>query len=183
LGGAAAGLMAVVAACGEGTQLPDPTTENAIDTVTIYALNGTAIGTESAFDIVVGLARRPELHQEYDFAFDIDSANRAILLPGNLSGLPSSAGLQVSSTSFDEIVRAPLDEYVSDTALVVQMGMVFLGRSRSSTTFCSAYVGSIPRYAKFEVIELDLAARTVTLEFLANLNCGYRDLLPGLPEN
>ena len=183
LGGAAAALVAVAAGCSGGTQLPDPSTENVVDTVTIYALNGTAIGTASAFNIVVGLAARPELQEEYDFAFDIDSANRALLLPGNLSGRPSSAGLQQSSTAFESIVRAPLDDYVTDTALVVQTGTVFIGRSRSTDTFCSVYVGAIPRYAKFEVLELDLAARTVTLEFLANLNCGYRDLMPGLPEN
>ncbi len=182
LGGAATVLLGAAAACGGDMQLPDPTTENVVDTVTIYALNGTAIGTKSAFDMVIGLLARPELHEKYDFAFDIDSANRALLLPGNLSGLPSSAGLQESAVSFDEIVRAPIDDYVSDTALVLDVGTVFIGRSRSTTAYCSAYVGAIPRYGKFEVIELDHTARAVTFEFLMNLNCGYRDLMPGLPE-
>jgi len=184
LGGAAAVLVVAAAACSGGTQLPDATNLNVVDTVQVFALNGTAIGTASAFDVVSGLVTRPEMQEQYDFAFDVDSANRALLLPGNLSGLRnSSAGLQESATSFDEIVRAPVDDYVTDTALVLNMGTVFLARSRSTDSFCSAYVGSIPRYGKFEVIELDLTARTVTFKFLVNLNCGYRDLMPGLPEN
>ena len=182
LGGAATVLLVAGAACGGDTQLPDPTTVNVVDTVTIYALNGTAIGTESAFDMVLGLLARPEMQDDYDFAFDIDSANRALLLPGNLSGYPSSAGLQESAVSFDGILRAPIDDYVTDTALVLVVGTVFIGRSRPTDAFCALYVGAISRYGKFEVIELDLTARTITLKFLMNLNCGYRDLMPGLPE-
>lgn len=182
LGGLVAVTIASATACGSDIEFPDPSTENAVDTVTMYALNGTPIGTASAFDVVGGIVTRPEVQDEYDFAFDIDSTDRALLLPGNLSGYPSSAGLQQSTRAFDNIARAPLDDYVTDTALVVDVGTVFLARSRSTNSFCPTYVGAIPRYGKFEVIELDFDVRTVTLKALVNLNCGYRDLLPGLPD-
>jgi len=182
LGAAAAGLVFTAMACGGGTQLPDPIIENVVDSTIVYALNGTTIGTASAFDVVASSRARPELREAYDFAFDIDAGDRPLLLPGNLAGLPSSAGLLESEQTFDEIVRAPLEGYVSDTALVAEVGTVFIARSRSTTTFCSALVGALPRYGKFEVTGIDPAERTVTLRFMVNMNCGYRDLTPGLPE-
>jgi hypothetical protein len=41
----------------------------------------------------------------------------------------------------------------------------------------------VPRYGKFHVLALDPTERTVTLEHLINLNCGYRSLTPGTPES
>jgi hypothetical protein len=32
-----------------------------------------------------------------------------------------------------------------------------------------------------EILQIDGAARTVTLRLMANLNCGYRDLVEGIP--
>jgi hypothetical protein len=42
----------------------------------------------------------------------------------------------------------------------------------------------VPRYAKIEVLELNLAPDTlrITLQLLDNFNCGYRGLEPGLPD-
>jgi hypothetical protein len=41
----------------------------------------------------------------------------------------------------------------------------------------------LPRYGKFQVLAIDPAQRTVTLEFLIDRNCGYRGLEPGLPDS
>lgn len=182
LGAAALGALAAVAACGDTAGLPPPAVENVVDTAIVFALTGTEIGTPSGFDVIAALPARPEQLDPYDFVFDIDTAGTALLMPSLLVGLSSSAGLLKSSQSFDAITRAPLEDYVPDTALVVTEGTVFLARSRSSQEGCSAYLGAIPRYGKFEVVAVDLDARTVTLQHMINLNCGYRDLQPGLPD-
>jgi hypothetical protein len=57
---------------------------------------------------------------------------------------------------------------------------VFIGRSRNTSGNCY-YLGSLPRYGKFRVVAVDVPNRTITLETLVNVNCGYRKLEPGFP--
>ena len=40
---------------------------------------------------------------------------------------------------------------------------------------------NIPYYAKLEVLSFDEAARSVRFRVLVNINCGYRQLQPGIP--
>lgn len=183
MGARVGGLLLVVGACGESSALPPPTAENLVDTAVVYAITGTAIGTPSAFDLVLALPRRPELQEDYDFVFDVDTAGRPVLLPARLTGLGGTAGFLRTSDAFDDIDRAPIEDYVTDSVLVLEEDMTFLARSRSTQTGCSYFYGAIPRYGKIEVIALDLVARTVTLKHLVNLNCGYRSLTPGLPDS
>lgn len=178
LAGAGLGL-----ACGGDTNLPPPTYENVVDTTEMWALEGTAIGTPSGLDLVSTLAVRPELGDPFDFAFDIDSAGVATLYPSGLLGGSETAGLLASNSAFDDVLRAPLEDYVTDSVLAIEVGMVFVARSRSAATGCSALTGSLPRYGKFEVLGIDTVERTVTLQALINVNCGYRQLEPGLPDS
>jgi hypothetical protein len=67
--------------------------------------------------------------------------------------------------------------------LAIDVGTVFLARSRSVPDGCSAITGALPRYGKFEVLSIDAAERVVTLQTLINVNCGYRQLEPGLPDS
>jgi hypothetical protein len=92
-----------------------------------------------------------------------------------------TAGTLVRSESFDDVTRAPLEDYVTDSTRVITEGMVLVGRSRSSSVGCPITVGSLPRYAKLEILEIDDDARTLTLRLMVNLNCGYRDLVEGIP--
>ncbi len=84
--------------------------------------------------------------------------------------------------AFDDILIAPLDEYIEDSIMSVDVGTVFAGRSRLSPDFCSTFVGALPRYAKFEVLAIDRVEGKITLKYLVDFNCGYRSLEPGLPE-
>jgi hypothetical protein len=170
-----------VAACGENYGLPPAQDANAIDTVQIWALTGTPIGPPAAFDVVIALPVRPELGDAFDLAFDIDSAGNAQLIPATVLGLGGTAGILLADQPFDSIMRAPLDDYVIDSSAVIEVGTVFIARSRNTSVGCSALAGSLPRYAKVEVLEIDETERTVTLQTLANLNCGYRDLDEGVP--
>ena len=126
------------------------------------------------------MAVRPEMGEPFDFAFDIDSTGAAVLKPSGLLGIVTAAGLLAPDKPYDELDRAPLDGYVSDSVFHLADGTVFVARSRSSSQFCS-YLGSLPRYGKFRVLELNMVERFVRLETLVDLNCGYRNLEEGVP--
>jgi len=177
---AAACLLAVFAAACDDTGLIPASFPNTVDTVTLYALRGTPIPTTSAFDIAFGIAARTDAGEAFDFAFDIDTLGAAVVLPAGALGLTPQAGLQFSDKTFDEIDEAPYDDYVVDSVLTVTVGDVFIGRSRNTSGNCF-YLGSLPRYGKFHVLDIDTPNRTLTLEFLVNANCGYRKLEPGFP--
>jgi hypothetical protein len=181
LGAAAAAALVTAAACGDSTGLPPATIDNVVDTATLFALNGTPVGTPSAFDVAAGVVTRLELGNQFDLAVDLDSAGAAVLYPASLLGGRPTAGIQHSSETFEEITRAPLDDYVVDSITTVAEDSTFLVRSRATGSLCNVFVGSVPRYGKFHVLAIDTVARTITFEFMVNVNCGYRDLTPGLP--
>lgn len=170
------------AACGDSLGLIPPSVDNFVDTTTLYALQGTDVGTPSAYDIVNRTPSHTQLGEPFDFAFDIDSAGRAVLYPAALLGRETGAGLQLSDVPFDSLSRAPADGYVTDSVLPIGPDVTFVARSRSSAQLC-VFLGSLPRYGKFRVLSLDPATRSVRLEVLVDLNCGYRSLEPGLPDS
>ncbi len=169
-------------ACSGGVQLPNPTFINFVDTLELYSLRGTPVPTVSAFDIVRGFAARIELGDEFDFAFDFSDGDTAILIPGQALGIPIESGVQPMDQAFDDILIAPISDYIEDSIMSVDVGAVFAGRSRLAPDFCSAFLGALPRYAKFEVLAIDRVEGKITLKYLVNFNCGYRSLEPGLPE-
>ena len=63
-----------------------------------------------------------------------------------------------------------------DSAVPIQEGERYVVRSR---VVCTSI--GVPYYAKLQIIRFQDS--TVTFEVLANKNCGFKDLLPGLPEN
>ncbi len=155
-----------------------------VDTVTLYALTGTPITTPSAFDIAFGIAAHTEQGDAFDFAFEIDSLGVALFYPAGALGLTAEAGLQLSDETFDELEDPPDDGYVVDSVLTVSEGDLFVGRSRNTTGLDGCYYyGELPRYGKFLVLDLDSENRTVTLQALVNLNCGYRKLAEGYPKS
>ncbi len=117
----------------------------------------------------------------FDFAFDIDSTGVAMILPATVLGIPTEAGVQIVEQPFDDIVTAPTDGFVSDSAISITVETVFVARSRASTELCSVFIGSLPRYGKFRILALDMNERTVTFETLVDVNCGFLGLEPGLP--
>ncbi len=178
---ATAGVAALfaAAACGEDITIPPATIPNVVDTITLAAVTGTPVDQPSAYDIVNKLVVHTTIKQPFDMVFDIPPDSN-LFKPALLVGLQDAAGLLPSSLPFDSITTAPEEDYVSDAPLPVQLGSTFIGQSRLSNQNCT--LGSLPRYAKFHVLEIDSDARTVTLELLVNQNCAYRSLEPGIPE-
>lgn len=159
------------------------TVENTVDTVTLYALRDTPIRLPSGFNMLepVGsqAVRTEATGAQFDFAFNIDSAGRALIYPSGALGLSREPGLQLMNRAFEDVHRAPDDGYQADSAVAVSQGDVFVARSRVWSALC-VYI-AVPRYGKFHVLTLDLANRSITLEALVDLNCGFRGLEPGLP--
>jgi hypothetical protein len=173
-------LLAAGLACGGDSQLAPALFENVVDTVVLYALTGTPVTTASGFDGVRGAAVRTDLNLPFDFAIDLDTANTLRLMPAGTLGYAPEAGVLVSTESFDGIASAPLEGYAGDTVRAADVGTVFVLRSRATSELC-ALSGALPRYSKYRVLAVDLVQRAATLEFLVNMNCGYRGLEPGLP--
>ena len=168
--------------CDNTLTLPPASVPNFVDTVTLNALQGTPINAPSGFNLVLGLAARTDRQNErFDFAFDIDEQSRALILTTGALGLTAQSAIQVSDRAFEDIMVAPLEDYELEVAITVEVGSVFIVRSRPSATGCVFYVGQLPRYGKFEVLSLDLQTRQITLENLVNVNCGYRSLEMGIP--
>ena len=76
--------------------------------------------------------------------------------------------------AFDDIEVAPSNGYVTEEAVPIALGERYIVRSRVT---CGI---GVPRYAKVEIIGFE--DNSVILKVLANENCGYRGLEPGLPD-
>jgi hypothetical protein len=173
----------LAAACSDANSLADPTQSNVVDTVTLGALEGTSITTPSAYNITAGPVRT-DASVDFEFAYNIrrlaDGTYQRVLLPRAALGLPSTTsadpGLQQRTEPFDGITRAGSNGYVTDSAVPIEKGQRLVVRSR---VICSAL--GVPLYGKIEI--LDFKDSTVTFQTLVDGNCGYKDLLPGLPKN
>lgn len=172
-------LISAVGACGDNGLGPasDP---NVVDTVTIYAKDGTPISSPSAFSISERLAIRTDQSSAFDFMFNIDGEGRPVFLPLAVLGLGSGSadpGFKATTQTFDEITVAQRDNFVTSDTVAFIAGDRFIMRSRVVCTTLN-----LPTYGKMEVLSIDPAARSVTFRYLVNINCGYIGLQPGIPE-
>lgn len=169
--------VAAAAACGDDDNLQDPEDANFVDTVTVYSLTGTPITTPSGYAVDEGPVRT-DLTTSFEFAYNIEADGRPVFLPRAVLGLPSSTtadpGLQRRDETFDQIVVARSNGYVTDEAVPVQLGERYMVRSR---VVCSQ---GVPFYAKLEIIGFE--DNLVRLQVLANTNCGYKGLEVGFPD-
>ena len=170
--------LALLVACNSSLGLPNAQVPNSVDTVTLYALRGTPVGTPSAYALIGPAIVHTDQSPVFDFAFDIDS--EPVLLPsGVFPGLQKNSGFQkANAASFAAVTAAPTVGYVGDRRLAISVGTLALVRSRNQ--IC-ADGSSRALFAKLHVLALDLSARTVRFEVVVDQNCGYLSLLPGLP--
>lgn len=176
------GLLAAAVAC-SSSGLGNAVVENTVDTVLIGALVGTPITVPSAYGINPGVAGpiRTDQTSAFDFAYNILPDGRRVFLPRAALGLVSNTaepGLQASEDGFDDIDEAPLNGYLTLDTIEVAVGERYIARGRVACTSIG-----VPLYAKIEILEFDDVDRRVTFRALANTNCGFRSLRPGLPED
>src|SRR4051812_43529537 len=96
----AALILVAAASCTDPLQLALAHSENAVDTVTMYALRGTGVIQPSGFDIPTNRAVRTDING-FDFAFDIDPNGNPKLYPAGALGLPKAPGILISQQPFD----------------------------------------------------------------------------------
>jgi hypothetical protein len=174
----------LAAACGNPLGLPGAFILNRTDTVSLYALSGTPVSQPSGYSIGARQAVRTEQAPSFDFAFDIDTAGRALLLPTAALKLGRQSGTQLSAQQFDSILIAPTGNYNLDSARVVNVNSVVI--AHSSPVTCTFGVTAF-YYAKLHVLAIDTTSgpkgRRIDFEILSDINCGYRGLQAGLPRN
>ena len=172
--------LVAAAACGDNSLgLPRARFNNVVDTISLWALDGTPINTPSAYSISSREVVRTDQTTGFDFAFNITAAGQAVLLPTGALGLGKASGIVLQSVPFDSIIEAPSTGYQDSTAVAVDSGTVAVVRSRPTTT---CVIGTVYYYAKLQVVRIDTIARRIDYNILVDLNCGYRGLQPGIPK-
>jgi len=170
-----------VGAC-NGNPLGDATLSNVVDTIVLGALVGTGIGTPSAFNVAGSAAVRTDQTSSFDFAYNIEPDGRHVFLPQATLGITQSSGvspgLLLSDQSFDGITEAPLNGYATLDTITIAVNQVYVARS---SLVCTSI--GVPVYAKLRILSFNDTDRDVTFEVLANRNCGFRALEPGIPGN
>jgi hypothetical protein len=172
-------LAALLAACDNTTGLLPATVANVVDTISLYALDGTPLSAPSGYSIhsTPPIAVRTDQRSDFDFAFNITPAGQAVLLPTGAMGLGVASGIDTVNVSFTALTTAPTTKYVDSLPVSVDSGSVLVVHSRAVS--CVGLV--VFYYGKFEVLAIDTIARRVDLRVLVDQNCGYRGLEPGLP--
>jgi hypothetical protein len=169
------------AACGDDNALPDATLSNVERTETLYSLIGTPVSTPSGYALDGGRRIRTDQTDGFDFAYNVEPDGRHVFIPRAALGIDTSntanPGFLARSESFEAILSAPSDGYVSDEAIPIAVGERYVVRGRITCDI------GVPKYAKLEVLSFDEAARTVTFRILIDENCGFRGLEPGLPDS
>lgn len=174
----------LLGACGDDANLAPASIPNVVDTIVLGALTSSPISLPSAYSVADGNAVRTDITAAFDFAYDVDAAGRHVFLTLEVMNLSntngSGPGLQFSPLPFDQITSAPSNNWITGDTIVVDSGSVVLMRSR---IVCSGL--GVPLYGKLEVLGIDDTPgnRTITFKALANENCGYKSLTPGLPRD
>ena len=175
---------AVLAACSDPNQLAKASLENRLDTLTLYSLATGPLTQPTAYSLGAGTAVRTwDVGTNFEFAYSLDATGKSVFLLLDVLGLaaPSAIkpGLIRSTLSFDGMVKAPLNGYItSDTVFVAEQDRFYL---RTGISTCASL--GVPLYGKLEVLDIDSVVQTVKLRVLANQNCGYRGLGLGIPKS
>lgn len=185
-GAVVAAFIAVAGACSDPNDISDPTLPNVVDTLSLWSLTDGPLTEPTAYSINSRSGVRTwEVGNDFEFAFDETPAGEPIFLPTNVLGLLSSTSFKPglkrpgAGVTFDEMVKAPSNGYTVSDTIPIAVGDLFFIRTTIST--CS-FLG-VPLYGKLQVLEIDPVLHTVRVQVLANQNCGYRALKPGLPKS
>jgi hypothetical protein len=176
-------LLIVAAACSDPNAVATASLTNELDTDTLYSLKTGPLTRPSAYSLNVRNAVRIyDVGSSFEFAFTMDSTGKAVFLPLDVLGLATGSvkpGLLPTSLSFDSMTKAPLNGYITSDTIPIAEGDRFFLRTAINT--CAALSASL--YGKVEVMDIDTANASVTLQIVADQNCGYRGLQLGIPKN
>jgi hypothetical protein len=175
-------VLLLAVACSDDNGLPDPNNSNVERTETLYALEGTAVGTASAYALEGSRRVRTDISVDFDFAYNLEPDGRHLFLPRATLGIDSTAsvnpGFLARAETFEGIVTAPSNGYITDQVVPIALGDRYAVRGR-----VTCLTVGLPKYAKLEVVSFDDVARTVTFRILTDDNCGFKELQPGFPDH
>jgi hypothetical protein len=176
------GLLAAFAlgACSNPNALAKASVPNVLDTLTLWSLRGGPLQKPTAYSLPGSGGVRTYDGGTWEFAFSIEPARGAVFIPLAALGLSPSGslkpGLIASTALFDAMTKAPLNGYITDDTVGVNVGDRFFVRSR---LVCAAL--GVPQYGKLEVLALDTTAKSITFQTVSDNNCGYRGVRLGIP--
>ena len=166
------------AGCDDSFTLPWAT-EPALETV--YVVSNPVSNIPTAFDFIFRTAVQievPGATGTWDVAFDAEGDGFQLLPAGALGVAESEAGvIRMDGLDFPEVASAPddSDAYVSDRAVTLELGVVYVVRTREGVGF---YGETCNWYAKLEPTELNAAGGFVRFLYDVNPNCNDRSLVP-----
>jgi hypothetical protein len=173
---------AAAVSCGGDLTLSPAVFENRTDTLQLWAATGTPIFRPSAYLIATRSAVRLDQLATFDFIYDITPLGEPVLLPmaavANTGRTTGNPGLLPTTMPYDSITVAEQTGYITTDTVRVRVGDTFYARSQVSP---ACFLG-IPYYAKLQIIAMNEVDRSVWIQVLSNINCGYRSLAPGLPK-
>lgn len=175
------GVVALVAACDDPFASKASFT-NADQPFAIAALTGADITAPAGLSLASRSVVRIDGVFDFDLAFDIDPAGKPVILPVARVGTPVGGtrlvGLQRTTTPYETLSEAPKSGYVFDSTMVFSLGAAIVVQSQASS--CS-FSFTPYTFAKVRIDSINATTRTLYGHTLINLNCGFRQLTPGLP--
>lgn len=160
------------------------------DTFTLFALTGTPPSVPVALSTTDRIAVRMADNLAFDVAFDIDNNGNVKAFPVRqvqpfrvIAGLlqpTHRVGLQKSTTTFDNLTRAPSGGYNYDSATVVRAGEVLVVEVQA--TQCS-FTFSPNLYTKIAIDSVFTTSRSLRVRTVHDPNCGFRSFKPGIPKD
>jgi hypothetical protein len=153
----------------------------AVDTLSVWALNGGPLNYPSAVQLVGDLALpaavRVTADALFDVALDIDSAGRVVFLPV-VRVLPTVStrvvAIQPVTSSFEALANAPENGYQNDSTAVAVVGTTLA--VGAETNWCSGQASTVT-YAKLVIDHIDRVERRIDIRVASNPNCGLRSLV------
>jgi hypothetical protein len=180
-----AAFIAVAGACSDPNAIPDASASNEVDTLFLWSLTDGPLTEPTAYSINARNGVRTwEVGNNFEFAFDETAGGQPVFLPTGVLDLLGDGSLKpglkrpAAGVGFDQMTKAPSNGYIVADTVPIAVNDLFYIRTTVST--CSLL--GVPLYGKLEVLELDQVQHRVRVRVLANQNCGYRGLNPGIPK-
>lgn len=179
-----AGAVAAFTSCGGPTDI-GASASNIDNRDTVYAMNGTPQNAPAGLAIRSATPATLGPNFAFDLAFDLNAANEVVIYTVRAVAnqlLPvHRVGLQTTTQTFDQVLRAPTTGYVYDSLLAVPIGRTVLVDLLDGS--CAQSLTGANIRAKLVVDSLNTATRAVYVHILANPNCGFKSLTQGLPKD
>jgi hypothetical protein len=174
-----------VSAC-KGLTSVSASFDNVTEALTVYPINGSPPGAPTALSLFAGSPSHADQAFAYDFAFDLDTSGRVVLIPARqlatqLSS-PYSVGLQVVPGSFAALDRAPKSGYTVDSLLVIEAHMVVAIESHDVAR-CQFAIKGQSYFSKLIVDSINLELRKISATVTVNRNCGFTSFADGRPQD